>query len=396
MNLLFKINVQRLPLNLPRRGFSIIEVLTSIVVAMVGVLGVMIMVPFAVQQAQTGLDSDAAIVAGRNAFDQFEVSGYRNPQNWIFLNPDTGNLEFVNPDRPQIFSIDPIAVNSNDDTANNGFNYVDTWFPYNQKNASISGFGYPVSAAYRISAANLATPLGNPMGAAEANRMFYSQDELIFDVPDAAPGVVDASLNGPAQVYDFGANPAIGLRRQSLGSISWSALVVPTRDFPTVTAAWKYQMYILLHKNRRAGLTPIPDPDPTDNYGRMLTARIDPILNTGLASPLSNVYLDDVTLKVEEGDLLRKDDWVLLINEVLNADPGFNVQLAFCRVVSYADGDGVSTKSSITLAPIDSEEFNFGNNTTHGETHIVLLQNVVSVRKEYFTPEGASNWNLSN
>ena len=56
-----------------RNGITIIEVLTSIVVAMIGVFGVMIMIPFAVKQAQSGLDNDAATNIARNAYDQFEI-----------------------------------------------------------------------------------------------------------------------------------------------------------------------------------------------------------------------------------------------------------------------------------------------------------------------------------
>jgi len=49
-----------------RHGLSVIEVLTSIVVALIGVFGVLSMIPFSVKQTQSGLDQDAAVVELRS------------------------------------------------------------------------------------------------------------------------------------------------------------------------------------------------------------------------------------------------------------------------------------------------------------------------------------------
>ena len=58
-----------------REGISIIEVLTSIVVAMIGVFGVMILIPFAVKQAKTGLDRMPPRLspATRSQFEIYEL-----------------------------------------------------------------------------------------------------------------------------------------------------------------------------------------------------------------------------------------------------------------------------------------------------------------------------------
>ena len=59
-----------------RRGVTVIEVLTSMVVAAIGVFGVMILIPFSVQQAQVGLDSDAATVVAENAYEDLKIYGF--------------------------------------------------------------------------------------------------------------------------------------------------------------------------------------------------------------------------------------------------------------------------------------------------------------------------------
>ena len=56
-------------------GVTVIEVLTSMLVALIGVFGVLILIPFSVQQAQIGLDQDAAAVVADNAFEDLQIYG---------------------------------------------------------------------------------------------------------------------------------------------------------------------------------------------------------------------------------------------------------------------------------------------------------------------------------
>ena len=62
-----------------RNGLSIIEVLTALIVAIIGVFGVLSLIPFAVSQTQLGLDLDNANLYGRNAQEQFESFDYEKP-----------------------------------------------------------------------------------------------------------------------------------------------------------------------------------------------------------------------------------------------------------------------------------------------------------------------------
>ena len=59
-----------------RHGVTVIEVLTSMLVALIGVFGVLILIPFSVQQAQIGLDQDAAAVLADNAFEDLQIYGF--------------------------------------------------------------------------------------------------------------------------------------------------------------------------------------------------------------------------------------------------------------------------------------------------------------------------------
>lgn len=332
--------------HLSRTGFSIIEVLTSIVVAMIGVFGVMILIPFAIKQAESGLDGDAATVVARNAFAQFEVAGYRNPGNWVTA---------TTPDNVTPYSIDPLAITENAIGA-------DTSFPFNDLPAGAS----PIPANYEIESANLLVPSGGQMSVADARRMFRASDDLMFGDPvDTA--LTEADLNPPMQIMDMdGATP---LRRQSQGAFSWSAIVVPEGS------TTKYRMFILVYKDRMARLN-VVDPD---NDFKMSTAQVTQ--PQAAAAPVSNITLETgVTIA---DNAIRKDDWVMLINRSVIGTNQY--QIGFYRVVNYDGDDPVE----MTL---DGPDFVFSNSE---ETHVVHLKNVVSVYERTFRPEGQSTWTVS-
>lgn len=391
------------PTNMTRQGISIIEVLTSIVVAMIGVFGVMILIPFAVKQAKTGLDRDAATIAARNAFAQFDINGYRRVEidrndtlpsatfnepvfNWFNLNPADGSLIKVRqqpamPEVPQILSIDPLGV-----TENNG-NYATTTFPFNlgMFTPATGAIPYPTGGpnGLTIPVANMGVPAYDfsssvPMGRAAARRMFRAVDELVFGEPISAGAGSDPALNGPQQEFDR--SGTIELRRQSIGSISWSAIVVP---FGENNTALKYNIYVLVYKDRVT--------DVTAFESRMRTAQVifDPPGNIpNFDDPVSTVLLatdpaPDVSEQPDSlAEVLRKDDWVMLINKN-NANPEnlSETQVGFYRVVNFDN----------TRVTVDGPNFDF--TTAAGETHFVHLKDVVGVYERSFTPEGSSNWN---
>ena len=377
-----------------RNGITIIEVLTSIVVAMIGVFGVMIMIPFAVKQAQSGLDNDAATNIARNAYDQFEIRGYRIAVD----NPTTGVRELnwtingtrLSAENPDVYCIDPLGFTEGGTTT----------FPFPTGSVPMPPPVLPTGGAFLNAgnqnslSANLMLPGNAPMGIAEARNMFRGMDDLVFDEPISVSGI-DPQLLGPAQVFDGGT-----LRRQSGGQLSWCAIVVPTKDdfFSNNTEGWKYRMYILVFKNRPTLMT-----DPT---GTMFAQPLQRASNVGLASPLGTVFFNSGV--IVEDTPLEKDDWVMLINRaetddtvagfpsgVQPAEPGFERQIAFARVVGFANENGVNLPS-ITL---DGPDFNFGDETAPdniiGDTYIVHLRNCVGVYERSFVPEGESNWNVS-
>ncbi len=367
--------------NQPRNGLSIIEVLTSIVVAMIGVFGVMVLIPFAVKQAKVGMDSDAAVQLARNAYSQFEISGYRNPENW-WIPAQNRSYDPAN-DGPQIFALDPLGVIENGAGT----------FPLNP---TING-SLPPQLQFPV--LNLAIPAGlqdnngqwvfgkTGMTLGVAQRFFRGGNDLSFG------GGVD-DLSPPRQIFDRDDNGAAVIR-QSKGRISWSAIVVPyiNQSATANSGEWSYKLYILAYKIRKTRAD--------DEDGQMAVTQLSE-LNTGYQSPLTNVLIDKSVL-VPDGSL-KRDDWVMLINQDpdvdLNVTPGaFSKQIAFCRIVNLmSDSENQSVDTALTL---DGPDFNFyGDNnavppTPPTDTYIVHLKDVIGVFEHTFTPETESNWTVN-
>ena len=384
--------MQRIVTHPPRNGLSIIEVLTAMVVAMIGVFGVMILIPFAVKQAKVGMDSDAAVQLARNAYSQFEISGYRSPENWWIpelgrsYNPDPNSPE---PDPPRVLAIDPLSVIDNGPGI----------FPLNP----LSGQENSLPVNLRIPVVNLAIPVWEwieppndppywefskgPMTLGVAQRFFRADNDLTFGA-----GLDD--LDPPLQIFDRD-NNGYGLRRQSKGRISWSAIVVPYMDPLTVApgdqdnGAWSYKLYILVYKVRKTLAA--------DEDGQMAITELPSTLNEGYQSPLSNVFIPS-GVPVPEGSL-KRDDWVMLINQKYDEDPvnnpspeAFRTQIAFCRIIDYVSDP---SKVKPTVVSLDGSDFNFYGSSQGTSTYIIHLKDVIGVYEHSVSPENESTWTMN-
>ncbi len=265
------------------------------------------------------------------------------------------------PPGPQPYSIDPLGIL--EQIA--GPDYVNTGFPFNHINA------FPPSLF--IKPANLRLPIvtPTPMRKSDARRMFRAADDLVFgDSDEGTPGTdsEDAALNGPEQIFDKDGASGNTLKRQSVGKISWSAIVVPENS-----SASNYKMYVLVYKNRSTELT-IDGPE-----FNMITAQV--ALPNMLAAPVSTIQLEP-GFEITEG-AVRKEDWVMLTNR--RGPLGIDQQIAFYRVVNF------SSESPVQLT-LDGPDFIFYPNI---KTYVVHLKNVVGVYERTFSPEGNSIWNIA-
>ncbi|MFT5527861.1 MAG: prepilin-type N-terminal cleavage/methylation domain-containing protein [Pirellulaceae bacterium] len=186
-----------------RRGFSLIEVMFSIAVVAIGLLGVLALFPAASHQAQQGLIADSAARMAHNAFREFDVRNMRSPLNWTVGDPNVNDAMIDTwHDQGHSFCIDPMFRDS-------------AAFPYSSQYAN-------TPLMHRVTLVNSLELRVNgnrvPLSEQLAVEIFMGQDDLSVDRPD------DGQLP-PSQ--QFG---ALDSRRQFDGRYSWMMTLVPELD----------------------------------------------------------------------------------------------------------------------------------------------------------------------
>jgi len=192
-----------------RAGVSLLEVIFSVGVIMIGLLGVAVLIPTAGRIAQKGSTLDQASRAGQNWLRDLETRGYTQPAAWViadggptaayqndtFTDP-MGNVIVTTYAHEKPFCIDPRFAATNNDS----------YFPY----PATVGFARMRRITLR------AAPGAGRMQFDQADELFIGHDDLVFDRP------VDPTLV-PTQVY----GQVGGGKRQSEDRISYILTVVP-------------------------------------------------------------------------------------------------------------------------------------------------------------------------
>ena len=168
-----------------RAGLSLIEVLITIFVLSIGLLGVVTLVPVAHHQARQGVINDHAAYVGRNQFRNFRIRNFTSYDHWY----DKSGVRVELPQPGDTFCIDPRYVAA---TADPNPRFAQ-WMP----RVTVFSGGLDPLVAKSI-----------------ADELFVGQDDLSLlaaDNPD----------ENPQQLYTSD-NP----KRQSDGQFSWMATAV--------------------------------------------------------------------------------------------------------------------------------------------------------------------------
>jgi hypothetical protein len=218
----------------PRIGISLMEVLISIGVVSIGLLGVVSLIPVASQLAEEGTQNDRKANVGRRSFREFSVRGFDEPgkgpiaeMNWIGYDEyipaapilqQTRVFSAPNAGHPNgLFQLQPFCIDPQYVAAQRldtgvfmfGVNGYRDRFLFAKSSDAVYG-RMPV-----ISLANGSGVAPHFMSQEQAEEVFVFQDDLEFDAP---------AKNGdsPTQVF-LGANA----KRYAKGYFSWFVTVVP-------------------------------------------------------------------------------------------------------------------------------------------------------------------------
>lgn len=433
-----------------RRGISLFEVLISILVAAIGVFGVLVLIPFAVKNAQRGIDQESAINAAKNYYADFQANRLGNPEVWFddtdlpipggmmpALHPNTqvrlvpfpGMTVFPQPvpDQPPTnntiaygwpYIMDPVGALGN--AAASG--------EYGRFPADTSPPLLPLDLP-RINFLNLLDPdsldpsspssgdhAGQGLGL--ARRLSLQPDDLKFDPPSS-------ELGPPEQNY-FVLDGLPFAKRQYDGRYTTVAFLVPHDD-----DGQQYTMYNLVGRAGDRGAERVFEViDPDASPGLQASMRI-PKTDTGLPGrQYEQVAIGGGDLRLSEiatggqpalnEDAIRSGDWLMLVSYYRTSsdtDTFDDIQIDFHRVIhadrvsppqgspSGTPGDGVvrggSTERTFAVT-VQGSDFDLyrdwesgskvAGDRTDVSTYAILIPNVLAVYERTFRVEGDSVW----
>ena len=202
-----------------RRGISLLEVLISIGILSVGLLGLMALIPLGHHDIVEATKMDRGATLGRVSFRDLEVRGYLRPDMWCDKAVNgTSPMLWSNggvPTPPDAFVIDPLLCGY---ALAHGQPFPDT-FPY----GTPCGGNPPVIPRVTLRAAyNSSSQPGSwsQMTYSMADRLCRLGDDLAFIKPD------DAKLP-PAMSYSYDSPGGNRMTRQFEGNYCWLVTVAP-------------------------------------------------------------------------------------------------------------------------------------------------------------------------
>jgi hypothetical protein len=344
------------------------EVLISIGVVAIGLLGVVALIPVAQYRAMQGSLEDRKAVFGKRAVREFHIRGMNDPgtdsqPNW--LGPPTwrpfpnANVFRSGQLLRQAYCLDPRMVAAHPSTA-----YT---FPA-AKNVP-SAVQMP-----RITLRAQPPPYAaEPMGLALAEDIFVLQDDLVFDIPEQAE-------LPPLQRYFTNAQGQ-GAKRLAEGRLSWLATIVPD---PVLRGSDYYLLSVAILHNRVV--------DPTEEMVALVTQSLGPgqitLQDVSGADPPSKYGVKDI----------RTGDW-LLIAQVLVPDQRLPANERRARpFFRWTKVIGADEKRNVAGLPrefmLSLSDMNFNPPAQTPRPHAIYMRGVVAVYEKSIRLEHSSLWSM--
>lgn len=349
----------------PRRtGLSILEVLVSIGILVLGLLGVVALIPIAAQQLRRGIALDDSTAVSRGGLAEFQARGGNNIQKWlrypaagytapsaslsgllgVQISDNTAATTYVHPS--WAFCIDPMTFESaiiQDSTDRNlGL------FPYQPRTPAMvpldlqlgqlrGSRGRMMRVSLNWNAIDWRTrtdlfpnqalfPTTDPalFNVGLANSMCMSADDLLLSTPgDNQLSVTVTQDESPASQFDVNMNSwddplFTPVKRNADGKMSWFATMVPLPGSVADNSRY-YTLSIVVCERRdmvidrmRVNLTSLGDQNEQDvESERTCGVRfIGGGLNGGEVQLVS--YDDDLSRGMKNLSRLREGNWILI------------------------------------------------------------------------------------
>lgn len=316
-----------------RAGLTLIEVLSSIAVAAIGVFGVLVLVPLASRMSQIGISNEATRQNATNVVERAKSFGALNTNRWVWWNGAS-----FQPARPNLaFCLDAMLVSA--PNLNPALPTTDTstirFFP------NTSG---PVTVMQidRVSIRRDATLPIRQIGSAMAESMM-GQRTMLKTVAAAS------DLVPPSQsfVRDLATN--FPVRREMEGVKTALCLILPTSQPGTSV----HRMMSIVVANRRF---------ETTNFDRVFDVRDPPAPNPQFINKpggVMDLVLDETDSVINGGNLPSRG-WLVLVPVYRDNNAGqsfYSWEHARPYLIRSSDKVGNSYAVSMTGAPFSAPSF---------------------------------------
>lgn len=363
-----------------RSGISLMEILISIGVVSIGLLGVVMLIPVALIRLEQGALADRKAVYGRHAVREFRIRAMNSPgtltePNW--LGPPGWQVGQSNlflgalgePPKREAYCLDPRLVARGWGADSNVRNLIQT-FPY---------YGRTSARMWRISLRARGATTGLPLSAAVADEMFVLQDDLVFKIPDSNPELP------PLQQFLV---TQTGQPRKAYaeGKLSWMATIVPT---PT-SAGDTYILSIVVFNQRL--IEPAEQAVAEEAVAQIVNSlgpgeiTLRDVDGSGLAQPPSYSVKD-----------IRQGDWLMVAQvasgQVLNATTGVQ-QVVKRPFFKWTRVIGADEKQGVPNVP---REFTISLTDIYYDSTVpsfaVYVKGIVAVYEKTIRLENSTLWN---
>jgi hypothetical protein len=351
-----------------RAGVSLVEVMFSIGVAMIGLVGIAALLPVAGAQANKGALADAAARLGADAIREFHVRSMGNPSTWRWF--EGSQFRPVRQDELAAgisFCLDPrFVAQGNDDAGRSQFPYI----------APGTVLSMPRITLTPSPGATL--PLTAVMLPPRANQVFTSDDSLVFDLPQ------DRTL-GPVQNFSLSPTaPYPPLRRNTNGYFSWLATIVPKLDrMGNLTDEYTLSVVVFSRRIIDAALT-------NEN---LASERVVVVGNFYSGQPaIGGGDLRLATRRNYADDLqLRSGDWVMLSGTEPRTGTLAPIQVHKWYRVANAGEEAVLGSPGVWVRDVTlvGPDWNWQNNPT---TQVTIARGAVAVFEKTIRLETSSLW----
>ncbi len=390
-----------------RRGITILEVLFSLAVIVIGVLGISVVLTVAGMRTNQGLRARRAASVAQQSLAEYDARGWKRldmivvvqGNNARTLQAVVGNsTAYANIFRNHLpaYCIDPLFIARNISGGNlpplaGRFPYVDasavlpalvtppTFGPLNDAVPTSNPLSIP-----RVSVRPIPGGAVVPLGRLLAERLFTDQNALAIEKPD------DRTL-GPVQM--FGDDNA---RRQTDGKLSWFATVSPRFNRARIVSS-EFRLSVVMVRDRNPLLTLGGQVNPKSE--RLVLVR--QFLGNGMGG--GTLQLITFNPGRVPGDLdLRRGQWLMLSGAFRDSATTFTPIHAWYQVQSFdrevqrITVSGVQVWSRwVTLRgpdwPVFHQQLN-PNGIFPQDMRVTIVEQAEAVKEETFRVEGPSMW----